>query len=62
MDIITKQQKYIDEILKSSSAEPLRLGIKRPWVKGIHYFTNKDHLIIQKGDDCFSPFQINVMI
>ena len=45
-EIITKKRKYIDEIEKLSSPEPLgqistKLGTKHPWVKGIKVYSNE---------------------
>ena len=47
----TKRQKYIDEIKKSSSPEPTKLGTKHPWVKMIQIYSNDGPRPIQRGDD-----------
>ena len=56
-EIITKQQKDIDEILNSSAES---LGQFQPNLA--KSFTNKDHLVLKKEMIVFLFFLINVMI
>ena len=37
-EIITREQKYIDKILKNTELILSKLGTKHPWVKGIFKF------------------------
>ena len=65
-EIITKKQKYIDEIKKSSSPEPLghltKLGTKHPRVKGIQVCSNEEPFNFHSDNYGGFLVLINVMI